>query len=74
MDCRLRWGQLRAYYLTDDGVTAYLPATWTDLGSADAFVEQSQGRAIARTADLLQLSEMVEEIAARTVKIIAPQL
>lgn len=62
MDCRRRWGQLRAYYVTEEGVTAYLPAAWTDLRPADAFVEQSQGRAIARTTDLLQLARMMDEL------------
>lgn len=74
MDCRLRWGQLRVYYVTSDGVTAYLPAAWTDLGPKDPFVEQAQGRAMARTTDLLQLTEMVREVALRVVKEITPQV
>ena len=74
MDCRLRWGELRVYYVTAEGVTAYLPAGWTNLSPADAFVEQSQGRAIARTADLLQLTEMTAEIRLRAVKEIMPEL
>jgi len=35
-----------------------LPASWTDVGSRDPFVEQSQGRAIARVEDLLELVKM----------------
>jgi uncharacterized protein DUF5372 len=74
MDCRLRWGQWRVYYVTAEEITAYLPAAWTDLGSADLFMEQSQGRAIARTADLLQLSELIAEIRSRAVKEITPNV
>lgn len=43
------------YYLTVEGLTAYLPAAWTDVGPRDPFVEQSRGRAIARVEDLLEL-------------------
>jgi hypothetical protein len=35
-----------------------MPANWTDVGPIDSFVEQSQGRAIARVADLLELVKM----------------
>jgi hypothetical protein len=56
------------YYLTTDGLTAYLPAAWTDVGPQDPFVEQAQGRAIARLEDLIELTQMV----ARGVKEIKP--
>ena len=46
------------YYLTEQGYTAYLPASWTDAGPRDPFVEQAQGRAIARVEDLLDLAKM----------------
>lgn len=46
------------YYFAEDGQMAYLPAAWTDVGPKDPFVEQAQGRAIARTEDLLALAEM----------------
>jgi hypothetical protein len=52
------------YYLTEDGQQAFLPASWTDVGPKDPFVEQAQGRAIARIEDLLELTKM----AARDVK------
>jgi len=35
-----------------------MPANWTDVGPIDSFVVQSQGRAIARVADLLELVKM----------------
>lgn len=38
----------------------HLPASWTDVGPRDPFVEQSQGRAIARVEDLLELVKMTE--------------
>jgi hypothetical protein len=40
---------------------AYLPASWTDAGPPDVFLEQSQGRAIARAEDLLKLAELIAE-------------
>jgi hypothetical protein len=46
-----------------------MPATWTDVGPKDPFVEQSGGRAVARTEDLLELVKMVEKL----VKEIRPQ-
>ena len=35
-----------------------MPAHWTDVGPIDPFVEQSQGRAIARVVDLLELVKL----------------
>ena len=48
------------YYLTEDGQMAYLPAAWTDVGPKDPFVEQAQGRALARLEDLLELVKIAE--------------
>ena len=58
------------YYLTERGHTAYLPASWTDAGSKDPFVEQAQGRASARIEDLLELTKMTRG----SVKEIKPQM
>ena len=58
IDCQRRWGQWRVCFLTSDGNTAYLPAAWTDWGPKDPFVEQAQGRALARVEDLLELVKM----------------
>lgn len=58
------------YYLTEEGHTAYLPASWTDAGSKDPFVEQAQGRAIARIGDLLELTKIIGGL----VKEIRPKL
>ena len=61
VDCKPRWGQWRVFYLTEDGQLAYFPASWTDAGPKDPFVEQAQGRALTRMEDLLRLGEMVAE-------------
>jgi hypothetical protein len=47
-----------------------MPAAWTDAGPKNPFVEQSQGRAIARVEDLLELVKMTAGI----VKAIKPQM
>ena len=59
IDCQRRWGQWRVYYIAEDRQTAYLPAAWTDAGPKDPFVEQAQGRAVARVEDLLELARIV---------------
>jgi hypothetical protein len=46
-----------------------MPASWTDIGPKDPFVEQSRGRALARTEDLLELVKIV----GKSVKEIKPQ-
>jgi len=58
IDCHRQWGQWRVYFLSEQGHTLHLPASWTDVGPRDPFVEQSQGRAIARVEDLLELVKM----------------
>ena len=45
-----------------------MPAAWTDVGPKDPFVEQARGRAIARVADLLELTKLT----AKGVKEITP--
>jgi hypothetical protein len=37
-----------------------MPASWTDVGPKDPFVEQSQGRAVARVEDLLEFVKLAE--------------
>lgn len=39
----------------------HLPAAWTDLGPKDPFVDQAEGRAIARVEDLLELARITLE-------------
>ncbi|MEX2615678.1 MAG: DUF5372 family protein, partial [Alphaproteobacteria bacterium] len=68
IDLRRRWGQWRVYYVTDTGCQAYLPASWTDAGGRDPFVEQADGRAIGRTVDLLRLADLIGDLSSKSVK------
>jgi hypothetical protein len=61
INCERRWGQWRVFYLNPEGCLAYLPASWTDAGPRDPFVQQAHGRAIARLEDLLKLAQMAAE-------------
>jgi Family of unknown function (DUF5372) len=61
MDCEQRWGQWRVLYLSEAGDVAYMPASWTDARPGDPFVEQAQGRAIARWEDVCRLAQVVAE-------------
>jgi hypothetical protein len=38
-----------------------MPASWTDVGPSDPFVEQAQGRSLARVEDLLALVKMTRK-------------
>jgi hypothetical protein len=49
------------FYFNERGELAYLPASWTDAGPIDPFVEQAKGRAIARLDDLLKLAQLTSE-------------
>jgi len=49
------------YYLAEVDLTVVIPESWTDIGPKDPFVEQAQGRAIARTADVLEFARVVAE-------------
>jgi len=70
IDLRRRWGQWRVYYLTEEGCTTFMLASWTDAALKDSFVQQAQGRAIARIEDLLELTKMTQG----AVKEIKPQV
>jgi hypothetical protein len=43
----------------DAGELASLPAEWTDVAAGDPFVVVSAGRSAFRTADLLELAELI---------------
>lgn len=70
IDCHRQWGQWRVYFLSEQGHTLHLLASWTDVGPRDPFVERSQGRAIARIEDLLELVKLT----ASSVKEIKPDM
>jgi hypothetical protein len=63
IECQRQWGLWRVCYLTVQGHRAYFPASWTDVGPRDPFVEQARGRAVARTEDLLELTRLIESSA-----------
>ncbi len=51
---RVSWGEERVYYYRDgEQALSWLPLSWTDLLSLDAFEQQSSGRAHFRASDLL---------------------
>lgn len=73
-DCRRCWDEWRVLYYAGDTDLAYFPASWTDVGERDPFVELSQGRAMARGQDLLRLVELVEDLKAKSVNEIKPHV
>jgi hypothetical protein len=56
------------YYVAENGCQSYLPASWTDVGDPDPFVELAQGRAIARIEDLLKLAALTNPSPTSAVK------
>ncbi len=70
IECQRQWGVWRVCYLTEQGHRAYFPASWTDVGPRDPFVEQARGRAVARVGDLLELTRLIES----SVKRITPTM
>ena len=59
---RKNWQSDRVCFFDDAGELACLPAEWTDVVPGDPFVVVSAGRSPFRTADLLELAELVEEL------------
>ena len=59
---RKSWQSDRVYFFDDAGELACLPAEWTDVVPGDPFVVVSAGRSPFRTADLLELAELVGEL------------
>jgi len=47
-----------------------MAAAWTDFGPKDPFIERSEGRAVARIEDLLELVKMASD----AVKEIKPKM
>ena len=74
MDCRQCWEEWRVFYYTADMEMASLPASWTDVGEVDPFVELSQGRALGRVQDLLRLARLAEDLKTGAVNAIKPQM
>jgi hypothetical protein len=59
---RKNWQSDRVYIFDDAGELACLPAEWTDVVLEDPFVVVSAGRSPFRTADLLELAELIGEL------------
>jgi hypothetical protein len=59
---RKSWQSDRVYFFGDAGELACLPAEWTDMVPGDPFVAVSAGRSPFRTADLLELAELIGEL------------
>ena len=56
---RHNWGEHRVYFHDDQGQLKALPAEWTDICPADAFVAVSAGRSAFRFQDLCELSRLL---------------
>ena len=57
---RRNWQQDRVYFYDRKGELVSLPAEWTDVVAADAFVVVAAGRAPFHLAGLLELAELIE--------------
>ena len=57
------WGQAKVSFLDDEGRLSFLPVEWTDLSPPDPFVLLSQGKALFRPGDLIELSEFLKKFA-----------
>jgi Family of unknown function (DUF5372) len=64
LDRRTAWGEERVYFRDDAGELKRMPASWTSLGPADAFVSISAGRSNLRVSDLLQLAALIGQLKA----------
>ena len=62
------------FYYTADMEMAYFPASWTDVGEVDPFVELSQGRALGRVQDLLRLARLAGDLTIGGVNAIKPNV
>jgi hypothetical protein len=62
---RKNWRADRVYVYGPAGELVSLPAEWTDVVALDPFVVVSAGRSPFHVADLLELSELVADLAAR---------
>lgn len=59
---RQNWGEDRVYFHDDLGQLRALPAAWTSLGVEVPFVTIAAGRSAFRTADLLELVGLLQEL------------
>jgi hypothetical protein len=57
---RKNWGEDRVFYLSPEGETVSLPASWTDVQPPDAFFEIAAGRCDFRYSDLAELCRLLQ--------------
>jgi hypothetical protein len=62
------WGEHRAYFRNEGEHLVSVPATWTDLVAEDPVVRLGAGRSLFRTADLMELAELIERLRGPAVK------
>src|SRR5260370_32573168 len=74
VDCRRCWGQWRVFYYTEDGQSAFFPASLTDVGQADPFVVLSGGRTLTQFEDLLTLVDLINDLNRGAVNGIRPDV
>jgi len=63
---RKNWRDDRVYFFDEAGELASLPAAWTDAVAEDPFVRVAAGRSPFRTADLLELADLVARLRGRS--------
>jgi uncharacterized protein DUF5372 len=56
----------RVLLQTDDAVVWSVPPQWTDLASPDPEVVMSNGRALFRVADLIELADLVKSLSSKS--------
>jgi hypothetical protein len=59
---RRNWGEDRVNYRDEEGELGSLPTGWTDVAEVDPFVEMAAGRSPFRVADLLELTDLVDQL------------
>ena len=59
------WGEDRVYFHNEEQQLIALPASWTDVVAADAFVSTAEGRALFRAHDLFELAGLVRRLSSR---------
>jgi uncharacterized protein DUF5372 len=61
---RHTWGEVRVFFLDEDGTQRSLPLAWTDASEPDPFVVVAAGRSALRVADLLDLAALLDGLRA----------
>jgi hypothetical protein len=61
------WGEDRVYFFDKKKRLRHLPTSWTDAAEPNAFVTIAAGRSAFRLDDLIELSELIRTLRARSV-------